>query len=69
MKNDVLEFLSKTNKFRKEEEISPKFIINFDETSIFYDTIPNYTYRSFSKGLGKLINLKLKTIKHLIDEY
>jgi len=44
LENDVLEFLSKIHKFRKEEEISPEFIINFDETSIFYDTIPNYTY-------------------------
>ena len=40
----ILDFLQGIHVLRKEEKIPPELILNFDETAIFYNIIPNYTY-------------------------
>jgi len=41
---DVLEFLSEVYEMRKNNDIPLELILNFDETAIFFDQLPSYTY-------------------------
>jgi len=44
LEKDVLGFLSEIHKLRKDLDIPPEMIFNFDEVAVFYDQIPSYTY-------------------------
>jgi len=44
LKNDVIDFLCELRELRKKENIPLELIINFDETAIFFDQLPSYTY-------------------------
>jgi len=64
LENDVLDFLSEIHKLRKENEIPPENILNFDEMAIFYDQIPSYTYdkKGTSHPLLKVSQLQKKRL-------
>ena len=44
VEKEVLSFVTDVHRLREEHDIPPELILNFDETAIFYDTMPFYTY-------------------------
>jgi len=44
VENDVLSFLNEVHQLRIQLDIPPEMILNFDETAIFYDQLPTYSY-------------------------
>ena len=44
VQESILEFLEEIHQIRRNENICPEMIINFDEMAVFFDMIPSHTY-------------------------
>ena len=44
LENDVMLSLKEVQAIRREHEIPPELILNFDETAVYFDQLPVYTY-------------------------
>jgi len=60
LESEVIAFLKKIHQLRNEYNIPPELIINFDETAIYYDTIPSHCY--FKVGVQHP-NLKVSKVQ------
>lgn len=44
LQQDIVSFLEDIHNLRKQHNIPPELLLNFDETAVYYDTLPTYSY-------------------------